>query len=237
MPRQHDRRPDEMRPVTFTRRVPRHAEGAVVARFGDTEVLCTASVEDRVPHFVRAQRGAKRGWLTAEYGMLPRATGERTRREAAQGRQGGRTLEIQRLSGRALRSAVDLRKIGERTVIVDCDVIHADGGTRTAAISGACIALADAVAAISSGAMVRQVAAVPVGVVDGEAVLDLDYDEDSRAGTDMNVVMDGDGNFIEVQGTAEGLPFTDVQMDSMLALARRGIAGIIALQKDLLVSA
>jgi len=226
-----------MRPVTFTRRVPRHAEGAVVARFGDTEVLCTASVEDRVPHFVRAQRGAKRGWLTAEYGMLPRATGERTRREAAQGRQGGRTLEIQRLIGRALRSAVDLRKIGERTVIVDCDVIHADGGTRTAAISGACIALADAVAAISSGAMVRQVAAVSVGVVDGEAVLDLDYDEDSRAGTDMNVVMDGDGNFIEVQGTAEGLPFTDVQMDSMLALARRGIAGIIALQKDLLVSA
>jgi ribonuclease PH len=223
--------------VRFTRGFTRHAEGSVLVEFGDTRVLCTASVEERVPPFLK---GKGQGWVTAEYGMLPRATGERTPREAARGRQGGRTLEIQRLIGRSLRAAVDLKALGERTLTLDCDVIQADGGTRTAAIAGAWIALHDAVQGliaqgkVTTDPLVAQIAAVSVGIHQGEPVLDLDYAEDCSAGTDMNVVMDATGRFIEVQGTAEAGSFTRAEMDALLDLAQAGIGEILAAQRGAL---
>jgi ribonuclease PH len=228
---------DEMRPVRFTPDYTQHAEGSVLAQFGGTSVLCTASVENRVPPWMR---GNGRGWVTGEYGMLPRATHTRSAREATRGKQGGRTLEIQRLIGRSLRAITDLEALGERTITLDCDVIQADGGTRTAAISGAYVALALAMRRSSgSKALPRnplhgQVAAVSVGIYSGVPVLDLDYAEDSEAETDMNIVMNEAGNFIEVQGTAEGHAFTDDEFSAMLALARKGINEIIAAQNDVL---
>jgi ribonuclease PH len=228
------RRPDELRPIHFTRGYTRHAEGSVLVELGDTRVLCTASIEDRAPPFLKGQG---RGWVTAEYGMLPRSTGERTQREAARGRQGGRTLEIQRLIGRSLRAACDLALLGERTITLDCDVIQADGGTRTAAINGGWLALHDALqwlvqrGQVSGEPLRSQIAAVSVGIWQGEAVLDLDYAEDSRAETDMNVVMAADGGFVEIQGTAEGRTFSRPQMDAMLDLAVRGIREILAAQR------
>ncbi|HEU0200013.1 MAG TPA: ribonuclease PH [Burkholderiaceae bacterium] len=225
---------DELRRVTISRGHTKHAEGSVLVEFGDTRVLCTASVEDRVPGFLK---GKAQGWLTAEYGMLPRSTHTRTEREAARGKQGGRTLEIQRLIGRSLRTVVDLARLGERTIQVDCDVIQADGGTRTAAITGAFVAVYDALRWMQSRELLAQwpvrdfVAAVSVGIVGGSAVLDLDYAEDSACETDMNVVMTGAGRFIEVQGTAEREPFTEAEMTQMLALARAGIQRLIGLQK------
>ncbi len=224
---------DEMRPVRFTTDFTRHAEGSVLAEFGDTRVLCTASLETRVPQWLR---GRGRGWVTAEYGMLPRSTNTRTPREAARGRQGGRTLEIQRLIGRSLRAVTDLAALGENTVTLDCDVIQADGGTRTASISGAYVALAIALrrlvkkGQIPDNPLHGQVAAVSVGIYRGAAILDLDYAEDSDAETDMNIVMNEAGRFIEVQGTAEGHAFTDDEFRSMLALAHQGIEQIIAAQ-------
>jgi ribonuclease PH len=228
------RRPDELRPLRFTRGFTRHAEGSVLVEFGDTRVLCTASVEERVPPFLR---GAGRGWITAEYGMLPRATSERTPREAARGRQGGRTLEIQRLIGRSLRAAADLSALGERTITLDCDVLQADGGTRTAAISGAWVALSDAVAVLrgqgllATSPLIRQVAAVSVGIFQGAPVLDLDYAEDSSAETDMNLVMDDAGGIIEIQGTAEGQAFSRAELDMLLDLGSAGIERIMAAQR------
>jgi ribonuclease PH len=206
----------------------------VLVEFGDTRVLCTASIEDRVPPFLKGQG---QGWVTAEYGMLPRSTGERTPREAARGKQGGRTLEIQRLIGRSLRMAVDLAQLGERTLTLDCDVIQADGGTRTASITGAWVAMYDAIAGLrASGALAadpvrRQVAAVSVGVYRGVPVLDLDYAEDCAAETDMNLVMDGEGRFIEVQGTAEGIPYSRGELNALLDLGSAGIAQIQAEQR------
>jgi ribonuclease PH len=223
-----------MRNLRFTRGFTRHAEGSVLAEFGDTRVLCTASVADGVPRFLQ---GRGQGWVTAEYGMLPRATTERTDREAARGKQSGRTLEIQRLIGRSLRACVDLGQLGERMVTLDCDVLQADGGTRTAAISGAWVALADAVRGLlASGTLAADplrgaVAAVSVGIFAGTPVLDLDYAEDSKAETDMNVVMDDQGRFIEVQGTAEGHPFTTTELEALLGLAGSGIREIIAAQR------
>jgi ribonuclease PH len=231
------RQPDQLRPIRLTRGYTRHAEGSVLAEFGDTRVLCTASVEDRVPPFLKGQG---QGWVTAEYGMLPRATSERTQREAARGKQGGRTLEIQRLIGRSLRAALDLSAVGERTITLDCDVLQADGGTRTAAITGAWVALHDAIAGLrargllASDPMRCQVAAVSVGVVGGVPVLDLDYAEDAGAHTDMNLVMDGEGRFIEVQGTAEGVPFSRVELDALLDLGAAGIGEIQRLQRAVL---
>jgi len=228
------RRPDQLRPVRFTRGFTRHAEGSVLAEFGDTRVLCTASVEEKIPGFLKG-RGS--GWITAEYGMLPRSTGERTPREAARGRQGGRTLEIQRLIGRSLRAAADLKALGERTITLDCDVLQADGGTRTAAISGAWVALHDAVhGLIDTGKLERdplasQIAAVSVGIYQETPVLDLDYAEDCTAHTDMNVVMDGDGRFVEVQGTAEGASFSRAEMNALLDLAEAGIHEILDIQR------
>jgi ribonuclease PH len=228
---------DEMRPVRFTPDYTQHAEGSVLALLGGTSVLCTASVENRFPPWMR---GNGRGWVTGEYGMLPRATHTRSAREATRGKQGGRTLEIQRLIGRSLRAITDLEALGERTITLDCDVIQADGGTRTAAISGAYVALALAMRRSSgSKALPRnplhgQVAAVSVGIYSGVPVLDLDYAEDSEAETDMNIVMNEAGNFIEVQGTAEGHAFTDDEFSAMLALARKGINEIIAAQNDVL---
>jgi ribonuclease PH len=228
------RRPDELRPVRFARGYTRHAEGSVLVELGDTRVLCTASVEERVPPFLKGQG---RGWVTAEYGMLPRSTGERTPREAARGRQGGRTLEIQRLVGRSLRAACDLGLLGERTITLDCDVIQADGGTRTASINGAWLALHDAIQALvqqgrtPGESLQSQIAAVSVGVCHGEPVLDLDYAEDSSAETDMNVVMDAHGGFVEVQGTAEARTFSRNQMERMLDLAVPGIQEILAAQR------
>ena len=225
---------DQLRPVRFTRRYTAHAEGSVLAEFGATRVLCTASVENGVPHFLR---NSGRGWLTAEYGMLPRATHTRTAREAARGRQGGRTQEIQRLIGRSLRACIDLGAIGERTITIDCDVLQADGGTRTAAITGGYVALADAVDTLMGrGQLERnplhgQIAAVSVGIVGGAAVLDLDYAEDSTAGTDANFVMTGTGGIVEIQGTAEGSPFSEAEFSSLLQLAKRGIARLVDLQK------
>ena len=224
---------DQMRVVRFTTDFTRHAEGSVLAEFGDTRVLCTASVENRVPPWLRGKGG---GWVTAEYGMLPRATNTRSSREATRGKQGGRTLEIQRLIGRSLRAIIDLEALGERTITLDCDVIQADGGTRTAAISGAYVALSLATQrmeksrAIKKNPLYGQVAAVSVGIYKGAAVLDLDYAEDSEAETDMNVVMNAAGNFIEVQGTAEGHAFTDEELSTMLGLARKGIDEIIVAQ-------
>ncbi|HEX4870175.1 MAG TPA: ribonuclease PH [Moraxellaceae bacterium] len=231
------RAPDQLRPVTITRHYTRHAEGAVLVEFGDTKVLCTASVEATVPRFLK---GKGEGWITAEYGMLPRSTHTRSDREAARGKQGGRTLEIQRLIGRSLRAAVDLKKLGEHTITVDCDVIQADGGTRTAAITGGCVALVDALTFLLGKKMIKQdplqglVAAVSVGMVGGVPVLDLDYPEDSACETDMNVVMTQQGGFVEVQGTAEGKPFLRSEADAMLALAEKGIGDLVRLQQQAL---
>ena len=225
---------EQLRAVRITRAYTRHAEGSVLVEFGDTRVLCTASVEARVPPFLR-DKG--RGWVTAEYGMLPRATHTRGDREAARGKQSGRTQEIQRLIGRALRAVVDLPGLGENTIHVDCDVLQADGGTRTAAITGAFVALHDALGWMRDKGRIATlpvrdfVAAVSVGMVEGEAVLDLDYPEDSACQTDMNVVMTGAGRFVEVQGTAEGEPFARAELDRLLALAARGIAELIAHQR------
>ena len=234
MQRPSGRAPDELRPVSFERNYTRHAEGSVLVSFGHTRVLCTASVEDRVPGWLR---GTGQGWVTAEYGMLPRATNTRMAREAARGKQGGRTLEIQRLIGRSLRAAVDLEALGERTITLDCDVIQADGGTRTAAISGAYVALCDAVAHLmEKGALEKdplhgQVASVSVGIWRGVPILDLDYAEDSEAETDMNVVMNEAGAYIEIQGTAEGHAFRHEELLTMLELARRGIGQILEHQR------
>lgn len=228
------RQPDQLRPLRFTPGFTSQAEGSVLAEFGETRVLCTASVEERVPPFLRGQG---QGWITAEYGMLPRSTNERMAREAARGKQGGRTLEIQRLIGRSLRAAADLSQLGERTITLDCDVLQADGGTRTAAISGAWIALKIAIqgllarGALPQSPITRQVAAVSVGVFAGTPVLDLDYAEDSSAETDMNVVMTDDGGLIEVQGTAEAAAFTRAELNAMLDLAALGIEQIIAAQR------
>jgi ribonuclease PH len=231
------RQPDQLRPLRFTPGFTSQAEGSVLAEFGETRVLCTASVEERVPPFLRGQG---QGWITAEYGMLPRSTGERTPREAARGKQGGRTLEIQRLIGRSLRAAADLSQLGERTITLDCDVLQADGGTRTAAISGAWIALQIATQGLVIGGKLpqspirRQIAAVSVGVYAGTPVLDLDYAEDSSAETDMNVVMTDEGGLIEVQGTAEAAPFSRAEISAMLDLAAKGIEQIVAVQRAVL---
>lgn len=226
---------DELRGISLERHYTRHAEGSVLVCFGDTRVICTASVEDRVPPFLR---GRGQGWVTAEYGMLPRATGERSGREAARGRQGGRTLEIQRLIGRALRGVVDLAALGERTITLDCDVIQADGGTRTAAITGGYVALVDAVCTSSGGSAKSpihgQVAAVSVGIYMGQPVLDLDYAEDHEAETDLNVVMNDNGAFIEIQGTAEGHAFRRGELDAMLTLAEGGVGTLLELQRNAL---
>jgi ribonuclease PH len=223
------RAPDELRDVRFTRGFTRHSAGSVLVEFGDTRVICTASVDESVPGFLR---GKGRGWVTAEYGMLPGATHTRNDREAVRGAQGGRSQEIQRLIGRALRASVDMTAMGERTVRVDCDVIQADGGTRTASITGAAIALVDALAVVGVQDAFRElVASVSVGIWQGQAVLDLDYAEDSTAETDMNVVTLASGGFIEVQGTAEGAPFNDDELSSMLQLARQGTAQLVRLQR------
>lgn len=238
MQRPSGRAPEEMRAIKLTRGFTKHAEGSVLVEFGDTQVICTASVDPSVPRFLR---GEGRGWITAEYGMLPRSTGSRMNREAARGKQGGRTVEIQRLIGRSLRAAVDLSALGENTITLDCDVIQADGGTRTASITGACIALADAIRHIREknpkltvDPLRRMVASVSVGLYQGVPVLDLDYPEDSTADTDMNIVMAEDGGMIEIQGTAEGEPFTQQQFDAMLALAKQGISDLHKLQKQAL---
>ena len=237
MQRPSKRAPDQLRPVTITRNYTRHAEGSVLIEFGDTKVICTASVEDKVPGFLK---GKGQGWLTAEYGMLPRATHTRGDREAARGKQSGRTQEIQRLIGRSLRAVTDLTLLGERTIQIDCDVIQADGGTRTASITGAWIAVQDAVSgliargAISASPLKDHVAAISVGIYQGLPVLDLDYPEDSACDTDMNVVMTGAGGFVEVQGTAEGAAFTRAEMDRLLELAGHGIGQLVALQKQAL---
>ena len=233
MTRPSGRAADQLRQVTLTRHYTRHAEGSVLVEFGDTRVICTASVEGGVPRFLR---GTGQGWITAEYGMLPRSTGERMQREASRGKQGGRTLEIQRLIGRSLRAAVDLKSLGENTIHIDCDVIQADGGTRTAAITGACVALVDALGVMKQRKLIKRVppvqmiAAISVGIYQGEPVLDLDYPEDSAADTDLNVVMTDKGGFIEVQGTAEAAPFTAEELNAMLELARKGIAELFAHQ-------
>ncbi|OXY81540.1 ribonuclease PH [Oceanimonas doudoroffii] len=225
---------DEIRPVTITPNYTRHAEGSVLVEFGHTKVLCTASVEKGVPRFLRGQG---QGWVTAEYGMLPRSTHSRMAREAARGKQGGRTMEIQRLIGRSLRAAMDLEKLGEYTITVDCDVIQADGGTRTAAITGACVALAHALNWMQAEGMIVHnplktlVAAISVGMVDGQAVADLEYTEDSKAETDMNVVMTAEGNMIEVQGTAEAAPFSHDELLAMLALARKAVNELVEHQR------
>ena len=239
MERPSGRVPDELRRVSFERRHAKHAEGVVLVEFGDTQVLCTASVEDTVPGFLR---GRGQGWITAEYGMLPRATHTRTAREAARGRQSGRTQEIQRLIGRLLRAVADLKALGERTITLDCDVLQADGGTRTAAITGGYVALWQACEQLVKSGLIAasplhgQVAAVSVGIVAGVPVLDLDYAEDSQAETDMNVVMNNGGGFIEVQGTAEGHAFRRHELDALLNLAASGIAELFALQSEALLS-
>ena len=228
------RRSEALRPVVITRGFTRHAEGSVLIAQGDTRVLCTASVEEGVPSFLK---GRGEGWITAEYGMLPRSTHTRTRREAAEGKQSGRTQEIQRLIGRSLRAVVDRAALGERTVRIDCDVLQADGGTRCASITGACVAVADAILwckankLLDGNPLVDFVAAVSVGIVAGVPMLDLDYAEDSACDTDMNIVMTASGGFVEMQGTAEGAPFTRDQMDALVALGERGIRKLIAAQK------
>ena len=228
------RQPDELRAVTLDRGVVKHAEGSCFVKFGDTHVLVTATLEERLPPWLKGQG---RGWVTAEYGMLPRATNERTRREASAGKQGGRTLEIQRLIGRSLRAAVDLEALGERQITVDCDVIQADGGTRTASITGAWVALADCINWMKSRNMLKtnvlrdNVAAISCGIYQGTPVLDLDYAEDSEADTDANFVMTGDGRIIEVQGTAEKTPFSQEEFLALMALARKGVARLVDLQK------
>jgi len=228
---------DQLRPISIERHYTRHAEGSVLVSFGDTKVLCTASVEERVPGFLR---GKSEGWVTAEYGMLPRATNSRSQREAAAGKQGGRTLEIQRLIGRALRAVVDRAALGERSITLDCDVLQADGGTRTAAITGAYVALVDAIRHLQKRGVLKrdpihgQVAAVSVGIYNGLPVLDLDYAEDSACDTDMNVVMNDGGGFIELQGTAEGHAFRKDELDRLLQLADAGVAQLLAKQREAL---
>ena len=237
MMRPSGRRPDELRQIRITRGYARHAEGSALVEFGETRVLCTATVDERVPPFLKDRN---QGWVTAEYGMLPRATHTRTECEAARGRQSGRTLEIQRLIGRSLRAVTDLPKLGPRTIQVDCDVLQADGGTRTASITGSFVALHDAVSTLAARGLVAAsplrdfVAAVSVGVYQGVPVLDLDYAEDSACDTDMNVVMTGAGRFVELQGTAEGQPFTRAEIDALLALAERGIGELIGIQRSAL---
>ena len=235
--RPSNRAADELRPIRITRQFTKHAEGSVLVEFGDTRVICTASVEERVPPFLK---GKGRGWVTAEYGMLPRATHTRSSREASRGRQDGRTMEIQRLIGRALRASIDLEKLGPRTITLDCDVIQADGGTRTAAITGGFVALADAVRHLINKKSFKrnplhgQVASVSVGIFQGTPVLDLDYAEDSEAETDMNVVMNDAGAFIELQGTAEGHAFRIEELQAMLELARGGIERLLRKQREVL---
>jgi ribonuclease PH len=232
--RPSQRAPDQLRNIELIRRYTRHAEGSVLVKFGDTHVLCTASIDEKVPGFLK---GKNQGWLTAEYGMLPRSTGSRMQREAAQGRQSGRTQEIQRLIGRSLRAVVDLSVLGERTIQIDCDVLQADGGTRTASITGAFVALHDAIGFLLEKQLIAAspirdfVAAISVGVFQGIPVLDLDYPEDSGCDTDMNVVMTGSGGFVEVQGTAEGKPFSRAELDGLLELAQNGIRQLIAVQR------
>jgi ribonuclease PH len=234
MQRPSKRTPTQLREITIQRKFTRHAEGSVLVSFGDTKVICTASVDSSVPRFMR---GEGRGWVTAEYGMLPRSTNTRMGREAARGKQGGRTVEIQRLIGRSLRAAVDLSKLGEHTINIDCDVIQADGGTRTASITGACVALVDAInylqreKKIKEDPLLQMIASVSVGVYQGVPVLDLDYPEDSAADTDMNVIMGESGGFMEVQGTAEGAPFSREELNDMLDLAASGIDELIGIQK------
>jgi len=237
MTRPSGRAPAQLRPLTITRDYTCHAEGSVLVAFGNTKVLCTASVEEKVPGFLK---GKGQGWVTAEYGMLPRSTHTRSDREAARGKQSGRTQEIQRLIGRSLRAVMDLNALGERQIVLDCDVLQADGGTRCASITGALVALHDAISKLlAAGKLTASplkdfVAAVSVGIVDGVPVLDLDYPEDSSCDTDMNVVMTGSGGMVEVQGTAEGTPFTRAELDSLLALAEDGIGQIISAQKKAL---
>ncbi|WP_159879628.1 ribonuclease PH [Aquitalea denitrificans] len=235
--RPSQRNADALRAIRLTRHYTKHAEGSVLVEFGDTKVICTASVDESVPGFLK---GKGKGWVTAEYGMLPRSTGSRMRRESAAGKQSGRTQEIQRLIGRSLRAVVDMEKLGERQIQIDCDVIQADGGTRTASITGAFVALHDAInGLIAQGKLTQSplrdfVAAISVGIHQGEAVLDLDYLEDSDCETDMNVVMTGNGRFVEVQGTAEGEPFSEEEMAAMMQLAKKGIGELIALQQQVL---
>lgn len=237
MLRPDGRTADQLREIKIERNYTCHAEGSVLVSFGNTKVICTASVEEGVPRFLK---GDGQGWITAEYGMLPRSTGTRMGREAARGKQGGRTVEIQRLIGRALRAAVDLKALGEYQITLDCDVIQADGGTRTAAITGACVALVDALRHMQRGKFLQvdplltMVASVSVGIYKGEAVLDLNYAEDSNADTDMNIVMTSDGGLIEIQGTAEKEPFSEIQFSGMFALAKKGIAALHALQLEAL---
>lgn len=231
------RQPNDLRNISITRNYTKHAEGSVLVEFGDTKVLCTASVEEKVPGFLR---GKNEGWITAEYGMLPRSTGSRMGREAARGKQGGRTMEIQRLIGRSLRAAVDLKALGERSITIDCDVIQADGGTRTASITGAYVALHDAISYLLAKKKIKksplhgQIASVSVGIYQGAPVLDLDYDEDSSAETDMNVVMNDAGAYIELQGTAEGHAFRADELQAMLALASDGITTLMIKQREAL---
>lgn len=228
---------EQVRPIKITRHYTKHAEGSVLVEFGETKVLCNATVDETVPRFLKGQN---QGWVTAEYGMLPRATNSRTQREAAKGKQTGRTMEIQRLIARSLRAMIDLKVLGEYTITLDCDVIQADGGTRTASITGACVALNDAINTMLANGQIKQnpikslVAAVSVGIVEGEAICDLEYIEDSNAQTDMNVVMTDDGRIIEIQGTAEGEPFSHDELLNLLDLAKNGIATIIKAQKQAL---
>ena len=232
-----NRENNQLRPMSFVRNFTKHAEGAVLVSYGDTKVLCTASIETQVPRWLK---GTGKGWITAEYGMLPRATHERTQREAAKGKESGRTQEIQRLIGRSLRAMVDLEKLGENTIHIDCDVLQADGGTRTASITGAAVALVDALEKLQAAKklkadpLVGLVAAVSVGIKNGEVLLDLNYSEDSSCDTDLNVVMTQKGEFIEIQGTAEEKPFTRAQVDEMLAIAEEGIKQLIAEQQAVL---
>lgn len=232
------RQPDQLRSISIERQFTKHAEGSVLVSFGDTKVICTASVESGVPRFLK---GKGSGWVTAEYGMLPRATGTRNNREAARGKQGGRTIEIGRLIGRSLRAAIDMKRLGENTIIIDCDVIQADGGTRTASITGAYVALVDAINQLLAKGTLKKtpikyaIAAVSVGIWNDMPVLDLDYAEDSTAETDLNVVMTGDGGFIEIQGTAEGEPFAPEQLTAMLALANKGVNELCAIQAQSLL--
>ena len=235
--RTSNRNSNQIRPVKINRHYTKHAEGAVLIEFGDTKVLCTASISEKIPSFIK---GKGQGWLTAEYGMLPRSTDERMQREASRGRQSGRTMEIQRLIGRALRSVVDMNKLGERTIQIDCDVIQADGGTRTASITGAFVALHDAVDTLLDKKLIKNtpildhVAAISVGIYKGTPVLDLDYIEDSSCDTDMNVVMTGSSGMVEIQGTAEGISFSRTELDHMLDMAQHGILDLIKIQKKVL---
>ena len=237
MKRQDGRSANQLRPISFFRNATKHAEGSVIVEFGDTRVLCNATVSNGVPRFIK---GEGQGWITAEYGMLPRSTGERMNREASRGKQGGRTLEIQRLIGRSLRSSVDLNSMGEYTITIDCDVLQADGGTRTASITGAYVALSDAFSYMIKNKLINEsplkemIAAVSVGIIENNSILDLNYIEDSNAETDMNIVMSSNGDFIEIQGTAEGKPFTRDQLSEMLALAEEGIKELFVKQKEAL---